>query len=335
MALFRMKPQYRKRGGVKYKGTTALGKARQYLAATSVGNYAIFCDGNKPSSICYLESYDASLILRMTQLAKVPREQGAAAAVGDYALFGGGTNADDYQRSSNVYITNSSLTTFPLQTLTTNVTLLAATTVGNYAIFGGGFSNSSSSIYTVFDNELTKVTQGWFPINAGSLAATTVGNYALFGGGYWSSTVNSSVCVYDNSLTRSIINRSIFRSAGKAATVGDYALFVGGELHSVIDVFDKSLIRSTLTKPSNTTNWYDLAAASLKNYALFGGGIESNTAKDYMFSYDNSLIKGVQTELSSARSRLAAASVGNYILFGGGLDAQNNNSDIVDVYQVA
>ena len=74
-----------------------------------------------------------------------------------------------------------------------------------------------------------------------------------------------------------------------------------------------------------------LAATSVGDYALFGGGSGVNGA--YVTAYNTSLTRSNPTNLSQERRLLAATSIGNYALFGGG--TANNDSSVVDVYQVA
>ena len=73
-----------------------------------------------------------------------------------------------------------------------------------------------------------------------------------------------------------------------------------------------------------------LAATSVGNYALFGGG-DSSTVD----AYDTSLTRSTPTALSVARESLAVASVGNYALFGGGFYSSSEGSSTVDAYTVA
>ena len=56
-----------------------------------------------------------------------------------------------------------------------------------------------------------------------------------------------------------------------------------------------------------------LAATTVGNYALFGGG-GSDSVVD---AYNIGLIRSTPTQLSESRSNLAATTVGNYALFGG------------------
>ncbi len=63
---------------------------------------------------------------------------------------------------------------------------------------------------------------------------------------------------------------------------------------------------------------YKLTAASVGNYALFGGGHTGSANSAVVDAYDTLLVKSTPTALSTARYSLAAASIGNYALFGGG-----------------
>ena len=73
-----------------------------------------------------------------------------------------------------------------------------------------------------------------------------------------------------------------------------------------------------------------LAATSVGNYALFGGGYGGGYSST-VDAYDTSLTRTIPTPLSEARYYLAATTVGNYALFGGGDDGKNT----VDAYTVS
>ena len=77
-----------------------------------------------------------------------------------------------------------------------------------------------------------------------------------------------------------------------------------------------SFTRSTPTGLSKAI--YELAGASVGNYALFAGGSTGSTVGSTVDAYDSSLTRSTPTELSKARSDLVEASVGNYALFAGG-----------------
>ena len=75
-----------------------------------------------------------------------------------------------------------------------------------------------------------------------------------------------------------------------------------------------------------------LAATSIENYALFGGG-SGNSYSNVVDAYDTSLTRTTPTALSQVRRELAATSVGNYALFGGGYNGSRLNT--VDAYSLA
>ena len=77
----------------------------------------------------------------------------------------------------------------------------------------------------------------------------------------------------------------------------------------------------------------NLAATTVGNYALFGGGSSGGDYHSVVDAYDASLTRTTPTELSEARYGLAATTVGNYALFGGGYNGSWVNT--VDAYSLA
>lgn len=77
------------------------------------------------------------------------------------------------------------------------------------------------------------------------------------------------------------------------------------------------------------------AAASVGNYALFGGGLHSSTGTSPVTdAYNEDLVHSVPEPLGMARVGLSAASVGDYVLFAGGSQS-SNILDNVDYYDTA
>lgn len=354
MALFRAK-YYKKR--IKYYGTATPLQSRTYnLAATTVGNYALFGGGEYNSNYSRIVyAYDTSLTQSMPDgLTANVTEQGwcnlAATTVGNYALFGSGDT--NYSTKDTVVSYNFSLTrSFPT-VLSQARTQLAATTVDNYALFGGGgylasYLNSSN-VVDAYNTSLTRTIPVELSQSRYNLAATTVGNYALFGGGTnrndSSSLIDSDVVdVYNNSLTRSTISPlSQRRRSMGATTIGDYALFGGGSnyntsvFYSIVDTYDNSLVKNTISPLSQARCL--LAATTVDNYALFGGGyntdISSGSTLNTMDVYDVGLTRSTSTPLSYTRRSLASTTVGNYALFGGGIGENSQAGYAVDVYTV-
>ena len=88
--------------------------------------------------------------------------------------------------------------------------------------------------------------------------------------------------------------------------------------------------------PLSTARYY-MGAATVGNYALFGGGY-TRSYSNVVDAYDASLTRSTPTPLSTARYQIAAATVGNYALFGGGdgvgVDGSTVYCDVVDAYTV-
>ena len=319
-------------GVVWYGNATPLSVPRHGLAATTVGNYALFGGGEYNNYSKIVDAYDESL----TRIIPTAFPEGtcyaSATTVGNYALFREFKKSYAYDTSLTLTILNES------QGLYSDA---SATTVGNYALFGGGGSNSSSSsayssLVCAYDPSLTQTIPTALSLARGKLAATTVGNYALFGGGEYVYSSRNVVDAYDTSLTRTIpTTLSQARRLLSAATVGNYALFGGGDssggtnstYSSVVDAYDTSLTRTIATALSKGR--YGLVATTVGNYTLFGGGEQTDGYSSVVDAYDPSLTQTIPTALSSTKFFLAATTVGNYALFGGGL-----NSDVVDVYTI-
>lgn len=317
-------------GELTYYGTvTALSAARRYLAATTIGDYALFGGGYAASSYSnVVDAYNKSLTRSTPTALSAARRYLAATTIGDYALFGGGQAALlGYSNVVDAY--NKSLTRSTPTALSTARGWLAATTIGDYALFGGGYS-SYSSVVNAYNKSLTRSTPTALSTARGYLAATTIGDYALFGGGYTGS-YSKVVDAYNKSLTRSTpTTLSTARRDLAAASVGDYALFGGGytgSMSSVVDAYNKSLTRSTPTALSGTRRY--LAATSIGDYALFGGG-ENSYYVSVVNAYDKSLTRTSPSNLNTARCNLAATTVGDYVLFGGGYTG--SVSAVVDAY---
>lgn len=317
-----------------YGRITDLSKARDRLAATTVGSYALFGGGAGSSAVSNVDAYSSSLVqssaTKLTKAVRMP----AATTVGGYALFGGG-HATTY--AAAVYSYDSSLTLGTPEQLSASRVGLAATTVGNYALFGGGSGTGYSKDVDTYNVSLTKSTATALGSARGYLAATTVGNYAVFGGGYTGS-YSSVVDAYNASLTKksSVSALSSSRDHLSATAVGNYALFAGGFYSSTgnrntVDAYNASLTRSTATTLGTARGY--MAATTLGNYAIFSGGsrISDNTAYNAVDVYDESLTKISGMALGVKRSWLAATCVGDYALFAGGNDESTEDYETAAV----
>jgi len=252
---------------------TNLSQARSSLAATTVGNYALFAGGDAGtwdggggiSSV--VDAYDQNL--------NKPTPQPTGLSQARYNL--------------------------------------AATTVGNYALFAGGHGGSNSSVVDAYDQNLNKPTPQPTGLSQArsSLAATTVGNYALFAGGHGGS--NSSVVdAYDQNLNKPTpqpTGLSQTRYDLAATTVGNYALFAGGDagmndLSDVVDAYDQNLNKPTPQPTGLSQARSSLAATTVGNYALFAGGYGgSNSSVVDAYSstnYDIQLFPGTKYSFNGA-----------------------------------
>ena len=185
---------------------TELSQARNNLAATTVGNYALFGGGDTGSHSDVVDAYDQTLTwstpahtlsqARNNLAATTVAPAGGSSPQSGYALFGGG----DYSSSkSNVVDAYDQTLTWstPPHPLSQARNRLTATTVGNYALFGGGWNgNSYFNVVDAYDQTLTLTTPAALSQARNNLAATTVGNYALFGGGGNGNSVFSVVDAY-------------------------------------------------------------------------------------------------------------------------------------------
>ena len=191
-----------------------------------------------------------------------------------------------------------------------------------------------------------------------NLAAASVGDYALFAGGvlassdpvndFYDGKCTKVVDAYDKSLTRTnptTLYRPRFNMA--ATSVGNYAFFGGGqatsyysgEYTSDMDIYDTTLTQTAIASLDFNEARYNLAAASVGDYAIFAGGSNSGGGRlSSAYAYSTSLTKSTPSSLSSSRTNLSAASVGNYALFAGGSDTANYNnpmSTTVDTYNTS
>ena len=314
---------------LKYYGSVSpLRTEKEYLAATTVGNYALFGGGYRYHAAEYyyykdVDAYNDSLIRSSPPDLKTGRQHLAATTVGNYALFGGGSSP--YTNAVDAY--DSTLIKQNVPNLSTSRQSLAATTVGNYALFGGGEDNRNDfKTVDYYDRNLLKGTASDLSYEADSLSATTVGNYALFGGGIGSGA-SAIINVYSAALTKlTDLSFSEPRSSAAATTVGNYALFGGGTTYTsddpkTVEVFDFNLIKSSTTNLRDTNR--NPVAVAIGDFALFG------VFDSFDIDAYNSLLTKISVQpLSKPFSSPATATVGNYALFGGGYDYPSVSADV-------
>lgn len=253
-------------------------------AAASVGGYALFAGGASSYSLlgyyCDLvssvDAYDASLTRSAAHIIGATAAIGGA-AVGNYALFAGGTFYEQISEdnvTSYVLAYDSSLTFTIAPWLSVARANVKGASVGNYALFAGGRTEAFCTTVDAYNASLTRTTAAALSSTANNDAAATVGNHAIFVGN------TASADIYDAFLTRtSAAILSTARSGLAATTVGDYAIFSGG---GVADFCDASLTRSSI---GTSMTGYDMGAATIGDYALFAGGHSGDTNYDSVEVY--------------------------------------------------
>ena len=222
------------------KGTpTALSRPRQQLAATTVGDHALFGGGygyNKYGIdevyVSAVTAYNASLSLTTPTELSLARRYLAAASNQNYALFAGG-NAKSMATTSIVDAYDTSLTRTTPTELSSGRYSMGATTIGDRILFGGGQRGGgypyTSDVVDAFDATLVRSTPTTLSLARYGLVATAVEGFALFAAGYDGSGYSRVVDVYDESLVRTTateLSRERFQLA--ATTVGNCAIFGGG-----------------------------------------------------------------------------------------------------------
>ena len=228
-------------GELAYYGVvTELSAAREFLAAASNGNHALFGGGSTGSSCTTaVYAYDKSLAQTRPATLTISRSKPAGVTFGNYALFGGGVLKSGVSAAVDAY--DSSLTKITVVDLSTARSCKAAT-VGDYVLFGSGQYGNWYNVVDVYDASLTRLEPLTFSKARESYGATSLEGYALFGGGSQSGSLDT-VEAFDAALTRTNPTPlSAVRTALAATTIGDYALFGGGaqngsDMSAVVDVY--------------------------------------------------------------------------------------------------
>ena len=300
-----------------------LSKGRYEFAATSVGDYALFGGGyNSGSVLSNVDAYSTNLTHSTPTALDERRHRFTATANQSYALFGGGeryNSGTDYYPNVDAY--NADLVHSTVAGLSEGRSYLAATTVGDYSLFAGGrlTGGFSSDKVDAYDDNLAQSTATALSLDRASLVATTVGEHAIFASGTkWTGSGGSgvrNVDAYSGSLVHST-PADVTRYGYDAATaVGDYALF-GASSGAIVDVYNISLVK--LTPVNLSYDKYEFAATTVGNFALFGGGRNSNGEFSKVEGFDNNLVLHQFKDLSEGKSGLASTALSKYALFGGG-----------------
>ncbi len=265
------------------------GNGRGNLAAARAGNYSIFAGGQcvytSSKGTTYTDAnladcYDASLTKSMAENLNTAKYGLAGAAAGRYAVFAGGAagHGSNIRYLSDADTYDEALTKTTPAALGAAVSALAAASNDSYAIFAGGETASGKSdLVVAYSSTLTRSVPARLSAARKGLAAARAGNYVVFAGGESSDGNMTIVEAYDLFLTRTL---PPVLSAGKyfpaGTTISGIAVFAGGsfvedgETRNVADYYDPYLVHMPLRGLGTPRR--HLNAASVGDYALFGGG---------------------------------------------------------------
>ena len=121
-----------------------LSKDRWGVAATTVGDYALFGGGKWNDGFATVDAYDSNLTKVAVAQLSVARGELSATTLGGFALFGGGSQTIyDEEMTTTVDVYDEDLTHIVRDDLKQSVAVkvYAAATIGNYALFAGGWTN--------------------------------------------------------------------------------------------------------------------------------------------------------------------------------------------------
>ena len=270
--------------------TDALSEARHALAATSVGDKAIFAGGGTYSyeKSAVVDIYDTTSGTWSTAALSQVRSSLAATTVDNKAIFAGGVWSSSCWAtvfSDVVDMYDASTNTWSIATLSQARAGIAATTVGSKVLFAGGSysyapyqSAFSSNVVDIYDATTDTWSTTTLPVACSSMAGTSVGNKAIFAGGVTDNgtTIVDIVQIYDvDTDTWSISALSEERIGLAATTLDNKAIFAGGRQRwpnssSAVDIYDVESDTWTTTTLSEAR--YNLTETTVDNMALFAGG---------------------------------------------------------------
>lgn len=256
--------------------------------ATSVGQYAIIATNDLSSS--FISDVADSYVIYNNSLTKVSNNIGTTvkartdkgvANVGNYALFAGGSLIQRFgvkKPVNTINTINSSLTLSSI-TLSKAKRAVCGGKVGNYALFAGGLDGISlgANYYTdvdAYNASLTRisVTAIDYGIDSVRCSASIGSSYVLFRVGV-ADLPPFNINAYDASLTKRSVTVPVKDSDEMAAASSEnYAIFA--DKHFVV-AYNDSLTCIMMTSLSDER--IDGAAATIGNYVLFAGGLNSGS----------------------------------------------------------
>lgn len=197
----------------------------------------------------------------------------------------------------------------------------------DFFLASGGGGDSLIEYEDFFDSlgEISKETTTTVGEALNQTASTSGPNHAIFAGGFGATGAGLSRVTYFNSnLVNSTATLGAAKGSASATSISNYSLVAGGSSNtsstsgiSTVDAFNSSMVRTAATDLS--AGRYSLAATTINDKALFGGGVSgvSNYSAN-VDSYNTSLVRTTLSPLYYARGELTAASNGDYAIFAGG-----------------
>jgi hypothetical protein len=154
--------------------TAQLSVARSYLAATSVGNIAIFAGGSSSDAV---DLFDITTGLWSTAQLSVARVFLASTSLGKVAIFAGGQSSGAYTR----YIEAVQLTCLCLRLSSLYFLRVFFAAVSHVFL---SLDQSVSNVVDLFDSETGAWSTAQLSVPRTFLSATSIGNTAMFAGGF-------------------------------------------------------------------------------------------------------------------------------------------------------
>ena len=341
---------------IEYYGTIEVSTPRQYAAATTLGDYALFSDDVGAGILDVVDS-SLTVLTRNFRLEGIGLPYTSATTIGNTAVFAGGGNGANVYR--HAVIVNASMTAQLASNFLSNArTMGAAATLtkkdlSQVGVFAGGLyqqgtgpASSPSALIDLYNESLTRTNAG-MSIPRALFAATALGSGVIIGGGYSypfadetdlvdfindSGTVSSNIEPLSNSVE---MNAASSCNINVGLPFPRNAVFFGGwNVREDADTYAPPTIYNTSLSCSvidiDPISVWQHGAAAVNGYSIFAGGTNEsifNGMDAFYFNHDSATFTH-GAPLSQGLAMPAATAVGNYILFGGG------NSPTIDVYKV-
>ena len=241
---------------------------------TTIGEYALFVGGDGPDneSIQNADAYDGDLMHTTAPNLRVAMQVIAAANNINYALFyGSGVRQSSPANNATAY--NVSLVRQSPANPSKRI-YCSGINVKEYILIGGGYVNRiARDMVDAYDDSLVHTTPTALGLARYSPATASTPDYAIFAGGETDSGKSNYVDAYNENLVRITPGpMSVVNADFSGVNLGNYAILAGGLQAGTAEIYNNDLVHSTMIGLNPTTFRLDLAATSIANYALFGGG---------------------------------------------------------------